>query len=149
MPALTPMILKYVRLHPQVHFSKAYDDDAAFDLQAVLHEGGIILRPQARVCVPTGIAVGFDDGYFGLVCPRSGLAKDHGVTILNAPGVIDKYIGEIKVVLVNTSPAAYSVKHLDRIAQLVVLRKPRIHAVEVEELEETERGSRGFGSTGR
>jgi dUTP pyrophosphatase len=143
------MILKYKKLHPQVHFCKAYDDDAAFDLQAVLHEGGILLRPQARMVISTGIAVGFSEGYFGMICPRSGIAQEYGITVLNSPGIIDRYIGELKVILVNTSPVAYPIKHLDRIAQLVILRKPRIHCMEVEELEETERGCNGFGSTGR
>lgn len=149
MPAIALMYLQYVRLHPQVNFQKAYEDDAAYDLQAVLSEGGVILKPQTRIKISTGIAVGFSPGYFGMICPRSGMAETYGITVLNSPGVIDKYIGELKVILVNTSPAPYTIKHLDRIAQLVVLRKPTIRAIEVEELEPTERGTNGFGSTGR
>jgi dUTP pyrophosphatase len=108
------------------------------------------LAPGQRRLVPTGIAIALPVGFVGLVHPRSGLAVRHGITVVNAPGTIDSgYRGEIKVTLLNTD-AEHGVAFArgDRIAQLVIQRVEHAHFVEVDSLEQTARGERGFGSTG-
>lgn len=123
--------------------------DGGMDLLArhkvVLEAGG------GRATVPTGVAIALPSGYVGLVQPRSGLAARHGVTCLNAPGLIDSsYRGEIAVVLVNTDPAAsYEVDRGDRIAQLVVYPVATLAWSVVSELPPSERGVEGFGHSGR
>jgi len=108
------------------------------------------LEPGARALVPTGLAVAIPSGYAGLVLPRSGLALRHGLTLLNAPGLIDAgYRGEIKVLLINHDRASVTVARGERIAQLVLQRVERAELVEVQELPPTDRGDGGFGSTGR
>jgi dUTP pyrophosphatase len=99
--------------------------------------------------VPTGLAVAIPDGFAGFVQPRSGLAARHGVTVVNSPGLIDSgYRGEIRVVLLNTDREQVFVAEAgERIAQLVVLPVPEVELVELDELPESERGVRGFGST--
>jgi dUTP pyrophosphatase len=126
---------------------RAYTGDAGLDLAACdRHE----LGPGERVVVPTGLAVAIPEGYAGFVQPRSGLADRHGITIVNAPGLIDSgYRGELKVILLNTDGAhPFVVEPGMRIAQLVVLEVPELELAEVEELPETERGVRGHGSSG-
>ena len=126
---------------------RAYAGDAGLDLAACdRHE----LGPGERVVVPTGLAVAIPEGYAGFVQPRSGLADRHGLTIVNAPGLIDSgYRGELKVILLNTDNAhPFVVEPGMRIAQLVVLEVPELELAEVEELPETERGVRGHGSSG-
>ncbi|WP_251230739.1 dUTP diphosphatase [Adlercreutzia aquisgranensis] len=121
-------------------------EDAAVDLRSA---SALTIGPGHRLLVPTGIRLAIPTGFAGLVLPRSGLAINHGITVLNAPGLIDEnYRGEIKVALHNTSDAAFSIKPGDRIAQLLVIPVPRIRFQEVEELDETERGCGGFGSSG-
>ena len=107
------------------------------------------LAPGERALVPTGLAVAIPDGYAGFVQPRSGLAARHGITLVNTPGLIDSgYRGEIKVALLNTDAReAFVVEPGMRIAQLVVLPIPELELVEVDELPESERGVRGFGSS--
>jgi dUTP pyrophosphatase len=125
----------------------ARPDDAGLDLHAA---EATTLEPGGRALVPTGIALAIPPGYAGLVLPRSGLALRHGVTVLNAPGLIDAgYRGEIKVLLVNHDRAATTVGRGERIAQLVLQRVERAELVEVEELPASDRGAGGFGSTGR
>ena len=126
--------------------SRAYAGDAGLDLAATER---IELGPGERVDVPTGLAVAIPDGYAGFVQPRSGLASRHGITIVNAPGLIDSgYRGELMVVLHNTDRTrAFVVEAGMRIAQLVVLPIPEVELVEVDELPATERGGRGFGSS--
>ena len=104
-----------------------------------------------RALVPTGIAIAIPHGYAGFVQPRSGLALAHGVTCLNTPGLIDSgYRGELKVLLVNTDPVeAFIVTRGERIAQLVVQAVEQVRFVEVDDLDASDRGSGGFGSTGR
>ncbi len=101
--------------------------------------------------MPTGIAVAIPEGFAGFVQPRSGLAKTHGVTCLNSPGLVDSgYRGELKVLLINTDPVEpFDIARGERIAQLVIQRVEQVHFVEVDELSESERGSGGFGHTGR
>ena len=127
----------------------AHVGDAGFDLVAVethrLEPGG------GRALVGTGLALALPEGYAGFVLPRSGLAIHHGVTCVNAPGLVDAgYRGEIRVALVNLDPhEAYVVAPGDRIAQLVVLPMPSLEFREVDELPISARGVGGFGSTGR
>jgi dUTP pyrophosphatase len=126
-----------------------HEGDAGYDLRArraaVLPPGG------GRAAVPTGIAVAIPAGWAGLVLPRSGLALRHGVTCLNAPGLIDAgYRDEIRVVLVNHDPSKpFKVEVGDRIAQLVIQAVETIEWAEVDDLGESARGEAGFGSTGR
>jgi dUTP pyrophosphatase len=125
---------------------RAYAGDAGLDLAACdLHE----LGPGERAVVGTGLAVAIPEGYAGFVQPRSGLAARHGITVVNAPGLVDSgYRGEIQVVLLNTdTDRPFVVEPGMRIAQLVVLPVPELELVEVEELPESERGVRGFGSS--
>jgi dUTP pyrophosphatase len=125
---------------------RAYAGDAGLDLSTCER---LVLRPGARAIAPTGLAVAVPDGYAGFVQPRSGLAARHGIAVVNSPGLIDSgYRGEIKVVLLNTDPEREFVAEAgDRIAQLVVLPVPEISVEVVDELPETERGARGFGSS--
>ncbi len=125
---------------------RAYTGDAGLDLTACEeHE----LAPGERAVVGTGLAVAIPAGYAGFVQPRSGLAAKHGISVVNAPGLIDSgYRGEIRVVLLNTDPReSFSVERGMRIAQLVVLPVPELELVEMQELPESERGARGFGSS--
>ena len=124
----------------------AREDDAGLDLHAA---EAVMLPPRARALVPTGIALAIPPGFAGLVLPRSGLALRHGVTLLNAPGLIDAgYRGEIKVLLVNLGDVAVALERGDRIAQLIVQRVERIALTAVDRLTPTSRGAGGFGSTG-
>ncbi len=127
--------------------SYARPDDAGLDLCAA---AAVTLPPGGRALVPTGIAVAIPLGYAGLVLPRSGLAHGHGVTVLNGPGLIDSgYRGEVKVLLINHDARPATFARGERIAQLVLQRVEQAEVIEVEELPPTERGSGGFGSTGR
>ncbi len=122
---------------------------AGLDLQAALG-APITLEPGARCLVPTGLAVAVPLGYEAQVRPRSGLARDWGVTVLNAPGTIDAdYRGEISVLLVNHGERAFEITPLARIAQLVICPVARAELVAVDALDETARGAGGYGSTGR
>lgn len=123
---------------------------AGMDLRASVGEESVILAPGARAMVPTGLAIALPEGFEAQVRPRSGLAIKHGITQLNTPGTIDSdYRGELKVILINHGQEPFTVAHGDRIAQLVIA--PVIQAVwaELETLDETSRGSAGFGSTGK
>jgi dUTP pyrophosphatase len=125
---------------------RAYPGDAGLDLAAC---DRVELGPGERAIVGTGLAVAIPDGYAGFVQPRSGLASRHGISVVNAPGLIDSgYRGEVKVVLLNTDRAeTFVVEPGMRIAQLVVLEVPQLELVETEDLPESERGVRGFGSS--
>ncbi len=125
---------------------RAYAGDAGLDLAAC---DRLELGPGERAVVGTGLAVAIPDGYAGFVQPRSGLAARHGLSVVNAPGLIDSgYRGEIRVVLLNTDlREAFVVEPGMRIAQLVVLPVPELELVETDELPESERGVRGFGSS--
>jgi dUTP diphosphatase len=124
----------------------ARDGDAGLDLHAA---ESVTLAAGARHAVRTGVAVAIPHGFAGFVLPRSGLARRSGLTILNAPGLIDAgYRGEVQVVLVNHGDAAVHVERGDRVAQLVVQRVERADLIEVTTLPDSERGTAGFGSTG-
>jgi dUTP pyrophosphatase len=138
------------RLDPGVSLPvQAHDDDAGYDLCARV-DARIDARG-GRTLVPTGLAVAIPSGHAGLVLPRSGLAMKHGVTVLNAPGLIDpQYRGELKVLLVNTDPEqSYDIRRGDRIAQLVIQKVEYVEWDETDTLDETGRDTFGFGSTGR
>ncbi|MGB2954067.1 MAG: dUTP diphosphatase [Gaiellaceae bacterium] len=126
--------------------ARAYTGDAGLDLSAC---DRFELAPGERAVVPTGVAVAIPEGFAGFVQPRSGLAAEHGISVVNAPGLIDTgYRGELRVVLLNTdSSATFVVEPGMRIAQLVVLPVPEVELVELEELPASERGVRGFGSS--
>ncbi|AMN51150.1 deoxyuridine 5'-triphosphate nucleotidohydrolase [Labrenzia sp. CP4] len=122
---------------------------AGLDLLAAV-DGAITLAPGARALVPTGLAMALPAGFEAQVRPRSGLAAKHGVTVLNTPGTIDAdYRGEVKVILINLGDDPFEISRGDRIAQMVIAPVLQADIVEVEVLSETERGSGGFGSTGR
>lgn len=123
---------------------------AGADLAAAIPEGEpLTLAPGERALVPTGFALAIPAGYEGQVRPRSGLAANHGVTVLNAPGTIDAdYRGEVKVILVNHGPEPFAVARGMRIAQLVIAPVTVAAFVEAPDLNETDRGAGGFGSTG-
>jgi len=126
---------------------RAHATDAGFDLHA---DENVILKPGEYRLVRCGFAMALPEGYAGLVCPRSGLAGKNGVTVLNAPGVIDAgYRGETRVILINHGPHAFEVKPGDRIAQLVITPfiAPTFVEAKVTE-DDTDRGVHGFGSTG-
>ena len=125
----------------------AYPGDAGLDLRAA---EACTLAPFERRMIPCGIALAIPRGYAGFVLPRSGLAAKHGISIVNAPGLIDSdYRGEVKVILVNLDPReTFTVEKGDRIAQLVIMATPAATLVPVAELSETNRGEGGFGSSG-
>jgi dUTP pyrophosphatase len=135
------------RLRPDAQVpTRAYAGDAGIDLAACER---VELAPGERALVPTGLAIAIPTGYAGYVQPRSGLATKHGISIVNTPGLVDSgYRGELLVNLLNTDPReAFVVEPGMRIAQLVVLAVPDVEPVEVEELPDSERGDRGFGSS--
>jgi dUTP pyrophosphatase len=126
---------------------RAYDDDAAFDLTAA---ESVVIPPLGRAVVPTGIALGLPRGIAALTLPRSGLAMRHGVSIVNAPGLIDPgYRGEVKIVLLNTDThESFAVRTGDRIAQLLFVGLTSVSLHAAPSLDATARGSMGFGSSG-
>lgn len=128
--------------------SRAHTGDAGLDLYSSV---AARIGPGERFAVGTGIAVEIPDGYAGLVLPRSGLARRHGISLVNAPGLIDSgYRGEIEVLLLNTDPAeTFAVRAGDRIGQLLVVAVPQFEPELSRELSDSERGDGGFGSSGR
>ena len=135
------------RLRPDAQLpERAYAHDAGIDLSACER---VELSPGERALVATGLAVAIPEGYAGYVQPRSGLASRHGISIVNTPGLVDAgYRGELLVNLVNTDRhEAFVVEPGMRIAQLVILPVPEVEVVEVDELPESERGAKGFGSS--
>jgi dUTP pyrophosphatase len=142
------VILRYKRLSPDARPpTRAHADDAGYDLHAL---EAATIGPGRRASVGTGIAVEIPEGHAGLVVPRSGLAARSGISLVNAPGLIDcGYRGELRVLLLNTDrEQPFPVEPGDRIAQLVIVALAAAEPVEAE-LDETARGGGGFGSTGR
>ncbi|MFV1962617.1 MAG: dUTP diphosphatase [Acidimicrobiia bacterium] len=142
------MQAKFQRLDKQVTIPTiAHIGDAAVDLHC---RDSLTLKPGERAAVRTGIAVSIPEGFAGFVLPRSGHAKHSGISVVNGPGLIDSgYRGEIDVLLINHGENAVRFEAGDGIAQLAILAVPQVEWVEVDELDETERGADGFGSTGR
>jgi dUTP pyrophosphatase len=141
--------LRFTRLSAEARApERAHDGDAGYDLYA---SEAALLGPGQRASVGTGIAVAIPEGCAGLVLPRSGLARRHGIGLANAPGLIDSgYRGELRVLLLNTDRSEeFQVEVGDRIAQLLLVRYESGPVEEVAELDETARGEGGFGSTGR
>ena len=129
----------------------AYETEgsAGMDLRANLSED-VELKPLERALIPTGLRIELPLGYEAQIRPRSGLAAKHGITVLNSPGTIDAdYRGEIKVILVNLSNENFTIKHGERIAQMIIAKHETVMLVEVAELSQTQRGEGGFGHTGK
>lgn len=129
----------------------AYETDfsAGMDLKALL-EIPVTLKPLQRALIPTGLYIELPAGFEAQVRPRSGLAAKYGVTVLNSPGTIDAdYRGEIKVILVNLSDEPYTINHGDRIAQMIISQHETIAWKQVDVLNNSERGTGGFGHTGK
>ena len=123
---------------------------AGMDLRAYLPDGPVTLRPLQRGLVKTGLFMELPEGYEAQVRPRSGLALKKGITVLNSPGTIDAdYRGEICVILINLSSEDFVINDGERIAQMVIARHEQADIIQVEELTNTERGSGGFGHTGK
>lgn len=121
---------------------------AGLDLRANIDEP-LTLQPLQRALVPTGLSMALPTGYEAQVRPRSGLALKHGITVLNTPGTIDAdYRGEVGIILINLSAEPFTIHDGDRIAQMVVARCEQAECVGVESLDDTERGSGGFGHSG-
>ena len=142
--------LPVLRLDPDLPLpAYARAGDAGIDL--IAREDVTLAPAGGRALVATGIAIALPEGYAGLVQPRSGLAFKHGVTVLNTPGLIDSgYRGELKVCLINHDPTEpFEVTRGERIAQLVVQAVEDVTFVEVDTLDDSERGDKGFGSSGR
>lgn len=126
----------------------ATTESAGMDLRANVAEP-VVLRPLERRIIPTGLYMALPPGYEAQVRPRSGLAFKHGITVLNSPGTIDSdYRGELGVLLVNLSNEDFTIQAGERIAQMVIARHEQGEFVEVEELDDTERGAGGYGHTG-
>ncbi|MDO8878689.1 MAG: dUTP diphosphatase [Pseudolabrys sp.] len=123
---------------------------AGVDLTAAVPaDAPLTVAPGTRVLVPTGLAIALPEGFEAQVRPRSGLAVKHGLTVLNSPGTIDAdYRGEIQVILINLGPESVAIARGMRIAQMVIATVARAAFIEVTSLDQTDRGSGGFGSTG-
>jgi dUTP pyrophosphatase len=140
--------LPFRRLNPQAELpAPAHPGDAGLDLRSTID---VEVLPGERVMVPTGLSVAIPDGHAGLVLPRSGLATKHGLTMANAPGLIDAgYRGEVTCAVVNLDrDQGVKIRQGDRIAQLVIVGLPQIRPGWVDELPPSHRGEGGFGSTG-
>lgn len=124
------------------------DQAAGMDIRAALHQP-VVLKPGERALIPTGLKMALPGGYEAQIRPRSGLAYRNGITMLNTPGTIDSdYRGEVKVLAVNLGDEAYTIRHGDRIAQMVIAPVTQAKVISADSLRETERGEGGFGSTG-
>jgi dUTP pyrophosphatase len=140
--------LRIKKLDPEITLPDyAHDGDAGLDLCSA---EDVDLEPGERAVVSTGFAMALPEGYAAFVQPRSGLAARHGISVVNTPGLIDcHYRGEVKIILINLGREAFEIKRGDRIAQMVIQRVESVRVEVVDELDDTARGSGGFGSTGR
>lgn len=141
------MTLRFRRIHPDAVLpAYAHPGDAGMDVRSV---ADVVIPPGGRALVPTGLVVLLPPGYEAQVRPRSGLALKHGVTVLNTPGTIDSgYRGEVGVILANFGSTDFAVGKGDKIAQIVIAPVTQPEIVETDAVDETDRGSGGFGSTG-
>ena len=143
------MKVKIVNHPPYPCPAYATEQSAGVDLRANL-DAPVILQPLQRTLVPTGLYIALPKGYEAQVRPRSGLAIKHGITVLNSPGTVDAdYRGELRTILVNLSNDPFEIVPGERIAQMVIARHEQVEWEEVDQLDETERGAGGFGSTGK
>ena len=143
--------MKVKVINSSKHALPAYETEASagMDLRANLEEE-VVLKPLERQLIPTGLFIELPIGYEAQIRPRSGLAIKHGISILNAPGTIDAdYRGEIKLIVVNLSNCDFVIKDGERIAQMVVAKHEKVEWEPTDILEESERGSGGFGHTGK
>jgi dUTP pyrophosphatase len=149
MVAMRPRVM-FRRMRPDAVIPKYMTANAAgLDLCAAL-DAPVAMAAGERVAISTGLAMAIPEGFEGQVRPRSGLAREHGVTVVNAPGTIDAdFRGTVHVLLVNLGSGPFTVKPGERIAQLVIAPVAQADLAEVDELPATERGTGGFGSTGR
>lgn len=141
-----PLLVK--RLHPDASLPVYGSGQAAgMDLHAYCPGEEIVLNSGERQLIKSGIAVAIPEGFYGRIAPRSGLAFKNGIDVM--AGVIDSdYRGEMGVILINLGNADFKIKHGDRIAQMIIEIAPQMEVIEVENLDDTERGAGGFGSTG-
>jgi len=124
-------------------------NSAGLDLRANL-KSSVVLKPLERALIPTGLFIELPEGFEAQIRPRSGLALKHGISVLNTPGTIDSdYRGEIGVILVNLSNEEFEIANGERICQMIVARHEQVDWIEVDLLNETERGAGGFGHTGK
>ena len=145
---MTMIRIKVINKGHQQLPAYATSQSAGMDLRANI-DTPIVLQPMERRLIPTGLYIALPAGFEVQVRPRSGLALKHGLTVLNSPGTVDAdYRGEIMVLLINLSSALFTVNDGERIAQMVIARHEQATFVEVEELDETERGEGGYGHTG-
>ena len=143
------MKVKIVNHSPYPCPAYATEQSAGVDLRANL-DAPVILQPLQRTLVPTGLYIALPKGYEAQVRPRSGLAIKHGITVLNSPGTVDAdYRGELRTILVNLSNEPFEIVPGERIAQMVIAHHEQVEWEEVDQLDETERGAGGFGSTGK
>lgn len=127
--------------------TKAHPDDAGYDLYSRIDA---VLEPLSGMAIPVGFAMELPSGYEAQIRPRSGLAAKHHITVTNSPGTVDaNYRGEIKAILYNLGKEPFIIQCGDRIAQMVICKLPEIELVKATELSETDRGSGGFGSSGK
>ena len=141
--------IKVINLSPYELPKYKTDNSAGMDLRAYLEEP-IVLKPLQRTLVKTGLYVSLQPGYEAQVRPRSGLALKKGISVLNSPGTIDAdYRGEIGVILINLSDSEFKIDSGDRIAQMVIAKHETVSWKSVDKLDDSLRGDKGFGSTGK
>ena len=142
------MKIKIINKSNTTNPSYSTNNSAGLDLRAHIEEE-IILNPMSRVLIKTGLFIQLPEGYEAQIRPRSGLAHKNGITVLNTPGTIDAdYRGEVGVLLINLSNDSFKIKNGDRIAQMVIAKYEQAEWISVEQLDTTQRGDGGFGSTG-
>lgn len=142
------MKIKIINKSNTTNPSYSTNNSAGLDLRAHIKEE-IILNPMSRVLIKTGLFIQLPEGYEAQIRPRSGLAYKNGITVLNTPGTIDAdYRGEVGVLLINLSNDPFKIKNGDRIAQMVIAKYEQAEWISVEQLDSTQRGDGGFGSTG-
>jgi len=144
------IVLKWKRLHTDFKLpAKATTGSAGLDMIACI-DGPVTIQPGHRATISLGCAVQIPEGHAMLVLPRSGLALKEGITVLNSPGLIDSdYRGEVKAIVINHGSEWYTVRPLDKICQVVIVQLPEVNNALVDELDSTDRGQGGFGSTGK
>lgn len=140
------MNVNYKVLHPLQTPKRAVDGDVGYDIRSHIEK---VLEPGQTRKIPTGLYLELPRNTFGMICSKSGLALNYGIIVLNSPGIIDSgYRGMIHVILKNTSDTPHIISHHNKIAQLIILKYSNIKFTPVSQLEDTARGSKGFGSTG-